>query len=262
MPGEQRRRSFSAGALHPTGRLGLLPRVIDSVHDPAAGTPVGAPADTPAPDLKRPRRQKPARSDHLRLDRIPPHSIEAEKGVLGCVLLSPREGVGACFEQFARGEEFFYDPRHQTIFATIVELCDQQAAVDPVTLGTRLQDKGVLETVGGYAYLNALLDAVPSAANLSYYLAIVREKYLLRRLISTCTRLAGEAYALVSIGLVWKSYGNWRSVAGLGCCAGRGRVLSAFEALDGPCANHMRMTWTIHRSLPSSTSLTPIVTIG
>jgi replicative DNA helicase len=194
MPGEQWRRSFSPGALHPPGRLGLLPRVIDSVHDPAAGAPAGASADAAAPDLKRPRRQKPARSENPRLDRIPPHSLEAEKCVLGCVLLSPREGVGACFEQFARGEEFFYDPRHQTIFATIVELCDQQAAVDVVTLGARLQDKGVLETVGGYAYLNALMDTVPSAANLGYYLTIVREKYLLRRLISTCTRLAGEAY--------------------------------------------------------------------
>lgn len=160
--------------------------MLDAVTDPAPGAP--------APDLKQPRRAKAARGDTPRLDRIPPHSLEAERGVLGCVLLAPREGVGACFEQFARGEDFFYDPRHQVIFSTIVELCDQQAAVDLVTLGARLQDKGVLETVGGYAYLTALMDAVPSAANLGYYLAIVREKYLLRRLISTCTRLVGEAY--------------------------------------------------------------------
>lgn len=160
--------------------------MLDALPDPDPGAL--------APDLKQTRRQKPARSDAPRLDRIPPHSVEAEKGVLGCVLLAPREGVGACFEQFARGEDFFYDPRHQVIFSTIVELCDQQAAVDLVTLGARLQDKGVLETVGGYAYLSELLDAVPSAANLGYYLAIVREKYLLRRLISTCTRLVGEAY--------------------------------------------------------------------
>lgn len=160
--------------------------MIDTLTDPGTGQP--------APDLKQPRRQKPARSDSPRTDRIPPHSVEAERGVLGCVLLSPREGVGACFEQFTRGEDFFYDPRHQVIFAHIVELCDQQAAVDLVTLGARLQDKGVLETVGGYAYLTALMDAVPSAANLGYYLAIVREKYLLRRLIGTCTRIVGEAY--------------------------------------------------------------------
>lgn len=152
----------------------------------------------PAPDLQPPPSSRPPRrapsAGGPRLDRIPPHSIEAERGVLGCVLLNPNEGVGTCFEHFTRGEDFFYDPRHQTIFTTLVELCDQQAAVDLVTLGARLQDKGLLDTVGGYAYLNELLDAVPSAANLGYYLAIVREKYLLRRLIQTCTRLVGEAY--------------------------------------------------------------------
>ncbi len=161
--------------------------MIDHVNEPAA------PA-APAPDLKKTRRQRAAAAESLRLDRLPPHSLEAERGVLGCVLLSPREGVGACFEQFSRSEDFFYDPRHQAIFSAIVELNDQQTAVDLVTLGARLQDKGLLETVGGYDYLSALMDAVPSAANLSYYLAIVREKYLLRRLIQTCTRLVGEAY--------------------------------------------------------------------
>lgn len=160
--------------------------VIDTVSDPGTGTA--------SPDLKQPRRQRAAVADPRRLDRVPPHSVDAEKGVLGCVLLSPREGVGACFERFTRGDDFFYDPRHQVIFANIVEMCDAQVAVDLVTLVARLQDKGVLETVGGYAYLAALMDGVPSAANLSYYLEIVREKYLLRKLIATCTRLTGEAY--------------------------------------------------------------------
>lgn len=125
---------------------------------------------------------------------MPPHSVEAEKGVLGCVLLSPREGLGACFERFTKGDEFFFDPRHQVIFANIVELCDQQSAVDLITLVTRLQERGVLETVGGYAYLAALMDAVPSAANLGYYLETVREKHLLRRMIHTCTRVVSQAY--------------------------------------------------------------------
>ncbi len=164
-------------------------------------TATAAPTGAPAPDLQTapPRRgPRPSPSGGPRLDRIPPHSIEAERGVLGCVLLNPTEGVGTCFEHFTRGEDFFYDPRHQTIFSAIVELGDQQAAVDLVTLGARLQDKGLLEAVGGYAYLNALLDAVPSAANLGYYLTLVREKYLLRRLIQTCTRLVGEAYEEVT----------------------------------------------------------------
>ena len=160
--------------------------MIDTVPEPV---PSNA-----SPDLKQPRRQRAAAVDPRRLDRVPPNSVDAEKGVLGCVLLSPREGVGACFERFARGDDFFYDPRHQIVFTNIVEMCDAQMGVDLVTLVARLQDKGVLETVGGYGFLATLMDGVPSAANLSYYLEIVREKYLLRKLIATCTRLTGEAY--------------------------------------------------------------------
>lgn len=160
--------------------------MIDTVPD-------GPPAEA-APNLKQARRQRPAGSDSRSLDRVPPHSIDAEKGVLGCLLLAPREGLGACFERFTPGEEFLYDPRHQVIFANVVEMCEAQKSVDLVTLVSQLADRGVLESVGGFPYLSALMDGVPSAANLGYYLDTVREKYLLRKLIRTCTRLVGEAY--------------------------------------------------------------------
>lgn len=125
--------------------------------------------------------------------RIPPHSIEAERGVIGCVLLAPMDGVNACRDVFGSGDEWLYDPRHQLIFRTIEKLLASAPYVDLVTLTAELSgDK--LEKVGGYAYLTSLMDGVPSAANLGYYLAIVREKALLRGLIRTCTRLAGDAY--------------------------------------------------------------------
>ena len=115
-------------------------------------------------------------------------------GVLGCVLLSPNECMGECLEKLKDGVEVFYDLRHQTIFETLVAMFDTRAAIDVITLQQRLKDKQLLEQIGGIAYLSQLQDSVPSAANLSYYLEIVREKFLLRKMIQTCTEVVGRVY--------------------------------------------------------------------
>ncbi len=151
-------------------------------------------ADAGAPDLKRTPRRKAPLADTARVDRLPPHSPEAEQGVLGCVLLSPNDCMGECIERFKVGTEVFYDLRHQTIFGMLVEMYDSREAIDLITLQQRLKNKQLLEEVGGIAYLAALPDTVPSAANLSYYLDIVLEKYLLRKMIHTCTDVVGRVY--------------------------------------------------------------------
>jgi replicative DNA helicase len=148
----------------------------------------------PGPDLKRTRRQKAPAAAVPRLDRLPPHSPEAEQGVLGCILLSPNDCMGQCIEKFKEGEELFYDLRHQTIFKALMEMYDSRAAIDVITLQQRLKDKQLLEQVGGLAYLSVLPDTVPSAANLSYYADIVQEKYLLRKMIHVCTDVVGRVY--------------------------------------------------------------------
>jgi len=102
--------------------------------------------------------------------------------------------MGECIEKLRDGREVFYDLRHQTIFETLVAMYDARAAIDVITLQQRLKDKQLLEQVGGIAYLSQLQDAVPSAANLSYYLDIVREKFLLRKMIQTCTDVVGRVY--------------------------------------------------------------------
>jgi replicative DNA helicase len=158
--------------------------MIDSVSEGA-----GAPAD-----LKRARRRKTMSVDLSKVDRLPPHSAEAEQGVLGCVLLSPNECLGECIGKFKKGGEEFYDLRHQSIYQVLVEMYDQKEAVDLITLQQRLKDKQQLEQIGGLAYLSALPDAVPSAANLSYYLEIVWEKFILRKMIQTCTDVVGRVY--------------------------------------------------------------------
>src|SRR6185503_7193549 len=76
----------------------------------------------------------------------------------------------------------------------LVEMYDHREAIDLLTLQQRLKDRNQLEAVGGLAYLSGLPDAVPSAANLSYYADIVREKHLLRRMIQTCTEVVGQVY--------------------------------------------------------------------
>jgi replicative DNA helicase len=131
----------------------------------------------------------------LKLDRLPPHSPEAEQGVLGCALLSPNECIGECVEKLKdEGKETFYDLRHQTIYEELVEMFNTREPVDLITVQQRLKDKQLLEQVGGLGYLSQLQDAVPSAANLSYYLEIVREKFLLRKMITTCSEVVGRVY--------------------------------------------------------------------
>jgi replicative DNA helicase len=127
-------------------------------------------------------------------DRLPPHSVEAEQGVLGCVLLSPKEGLGRCLERFKGRPDAFYELRHQTLFNVLIEMTERQEAIDLITVGQRLKDKNQLENVGGWTYLSSLLDTVPSAANIDYYIDIVREKHLLRKMIATCTQAIGRAY--------------------------------------------------------------------
>jgi replicative DNA helicase len=159
--------------------------MIDSVSDIAGA----------AADLKKARRHKNISKDATRLDRLPPHSPEAEQGVLGCVLLSPNECMGECIEKLKdAGQQVFYDLRHQTIYEHLSAMYDAREAIDVITLQQRLKDKQLLEQIGGIAYLSQLQDSVPSAANLSYYLEIVQEKFLLRRMITTCTEVVGRVY--------------------------------------------------------------------
>jgi replicative DNA helicase len=159
--------------------------MIDSVaSDSAAGSV----------DLRKSRPSRQPAAAPAALDRLPPHSIEAEQGVLGCVLLAPAEGMGLCIEKLKRGSEVFYDLRHQSIFNLLAEMYDQKDAIDLITLQQKLKDRNQLDAIGGLTYLASLVDAVPSAANLEYYLGIVREKSLLRKMIQTCTGVVGRVY--------------------------------------------------------------------
>jgi len=119
------------------------------------------------------------------IHRTLPHSVEAEQGVLGSMLISPREIIAECVEKI--NEEYFYVPAHQTVYAALVDLWNANQAIDLITFTQVLRDRNVLETVGGAAFVTSLFTFVPTAANVTYYLEIVRDKYILRQIIAACT---------------------------------------------------------------------------
>src|SRR6195256_3170680 len=126
------------------------------------------------------------------IHRAPPHSVEAEQGVLGSMLISPRETIAECVERI--NEEYFYIPAHQTIYEVLVDLWNAGAAIDLITFTQVLRDRNLLETVGGAALVPSLFTFVPTAANVGYYLEIVRDKYILRQIIATSTESVRRAF--------------------------------------------------------------------
>src|SRR5437764_3345941 len=126
------------------------------------------------------------------IHRTPPHSIEAEQGVLGSMLLSPRQAIAECVEKI--DEQYFYVPAHQTIYTVLVDLWNAGQAIDLITFTQVLRDRNLLDSVGGAAFVTSLFTFVPTAANVGYYLDIVRDKYILREIISAATESVRRAY--------------------------------------------------------------------
>jgi replicative DNA helicase len=126
------------------------------------------------------------------IHRTLPHSVEAEQGVLGSMLISPREIIAECVEKI--NEEYFYVPAHQTVYVVLVELWNAGQGIDLITFTQVLRDRNVLETVGGAAFITSLFTFVPTAANVTYYLEIVRDKYILRQIIAACTESVRRSF--------------------------------------------------------------------
>ena len=125
------------------------------------------------------------------ISRIPPHSIEAEQSVLGSMLLD-REAVAVAADGL-KPEDFYLDA-HKEIFDAMVEIFDRGEPVDLVTVVEELRQRTTLNAVGGVSYITDLSMTVPSTANIKYYVGIVEEKSILRRLISACNDVIRESY--------------------------------------------------------------------
>ncbi len=126
--------------------------------------------------------------------RLPPQSAEAERSLLGALLLDPD-----AFDEIANEvtPEDFYKESHRHIFRSMQKLVARQEAVDVVTLTAQIMDEGLIEAVGGKAYLASLSNEVPTAANVGYYSAIVAKKSMLRKLIGLSGEISEECYGEV-----------------------------------------------------------------
>ncbi len=125
------------------------------------------------------------------LDRLPPHNLDAERGVLGSLLLDPT----LCDEVVLviRPEDFYAEPNRR-LFSHIVAMHDEGKRIDATLLVERLKQKGEYEAIGGAAYLAEVIHSVPVAAHALYYANIVREKAMLRDLIYASTAILRDAY--------------------------------------------------------------------
>jgi replicative DNA helicase len=124
--------------------------------------------------------------------RIPPHNLDAERAVLGAVLLEGREALPRVIEILRPTD--FYTESHRAIFGTMQTLFDRGAPVDLITLGEELRRADQLEFVGGPAALALLVEQASIASHLGAYSHIVRDMAVLRELIQTSTQIITQAY--------------------------------------------------------------------
>lgn len=122
-----------------------------------------------------------------------PVSLDAELGVLCSILLSPKETLTTTIEKKVGADHFFH-PSHSTIYEVLEDLWKKNLPIDLITLTQSLSDRNLLGQIGGPETLARIQTFLPTAANVEYYLDIVREKHLLRRMITVCTTSAARCY--------------------------------------------------------------------
>ncbi|MBQ2910243.1 MAG: replicative DNA helicase [Bacilli bacterium] len=123
--------------------------------------------------------------------RVLPNNLEAEQSVLGACFLS-KYALQKAGENLS--PESFYNDKNGKIFATMISLMEEHTPIDLTTVTSALKKKNELTEVGGVEYLTEIINFVPTASNIDYYIKTVEEAALLRRLIETATEIATEGY--------------------------------------------------------------------
>ncbi len=123
--------------------------------------------------------------------KVPPHDLEAEKSVLGALLIDP-----AAFHLVAEflKPDFFYSREHTLIYSAMISLFEKQQPIDVVTLKNELQHAGTLKQVGGSSYLSDLITTVPTSAYVEHYANIVKDHYIKRKMIDVSSRIVEKAF--------------------------------------------------------------------
>ncbi|MGM9535833.1 MAG: replicative DNA helicase [Intestinibacter sp.] len=123
--------------------------------------------------------------------RIPPHSVEAEQSVLGSILLD-KDAMISVSETLV--PEDFYKEAHKVIYECMLKLYNSQSEIDLITLAEELRDQGYLDDIGGIPYITSLSTIVPTTTNIKYYINIVKEKSIVRQLISAANDIINLGY--------------------------------------------------------------------
>ena len=124
-------------------------------------------------------------------EKMPPQDVEAEKAVLGAILIE-NEVLNSVLEILDAND--FYRETHRIIFKAMLDLYEKHEAIDLITLVDALKKDNKLEAVNGIAYVTALPSAIATAANVQYHAKIVYEKSVLRKLINVSSEIASKAY--------------------------------------------------------------------
>ena len=125
--------------------------------------------------------------------RLPPYSEEAERGVLGSALIDSEKVIELCSDNQLSADSF-HVPAHRHLFEQLQEMTQAGKAVDLLTVGEHLKQNGRLDSVGGYVFLEGLIDSTPTAAHAEYYIGFVRQKHLLRSIIDEATAAIDRCY--------------------------------------------------------------------
>jgi len=171
--------------VHPV--LFFSPAIGHNRHSASEKPDVEDAANT-APPVARPAGRG---GDAVEQLKIPPHSIEAEQSVIGGLMLSPDHWDGVV--ELLTADDF-YRQGHRKIWRTMAELMEANAPLDVITLSEALHSKGLLEEVGGLAYLGELASNTPSVANVRAYATIIRERSTLRQLIAAANAIADASF--------------------------------------------------------------------
>lgn len=124
-------------------------------------------------------------------DKIPPQNIEMEQSLLGCLLID-KDAITKIADIITAND--FYKDSHRLIFETVKELYDKREPIDLLSLGSRLEEKKQLETVGGRSYLTNLANTVPTSSHVVHYSQVVQSKATLRRLIKAASEITELGY--------------------------------------------------------------------
>ncbi len=132
-----------------------------------------------------------------------PHNLDAEKSVLGSMFLS-EYALQKAIESLDK--DVFYSDSHRKIFTVLCDLAEKKVAIDLTTVTDELENRGYLKQIGDIEYLTEVLNSVPSASNIEYYIKIVEEKAILRRLIEESNKIIEQSFnSLSDVGQVLDS---------------------------------------------------------